>query len=674
MSDHCQRKAEGGNSALHSEAKCSRLTLGFCRRGHDRPEASSFLPTITTATPRYQSVAAVNLSHAVVQRPPKWACMHQPGDGYCFLCIAEEHDRQWAHSKAGQKDGKAECLRFDTVQAAGRQKCARKRKIRVSHTVNVTESGSRTNPLMAEAKPKSQILQSTTTEEDEMLKPLHEKVKTGIFGAPAHELRSEDMADVVKGDRPMLLGVHMGSSDEAMNILVGLTNSFDEDSLELAHLDASKDEVIMEMMKMQKLTVQILLIPGQGKAMIRYDGELTTEGVLEFLKTQEAIELKLKMVMPVKEKPIEEKPIEEKPIEEKPIEEKPIEEKDEHEILTSNIRQKWLDLEAKMRIECEDQQPKLVVERPDRTAFVAQLATEASMREAEVPQLGTKLKALEDVKDKDEETASKPKQENTNGMIDGVSFNVLSQVACVFPKAGRDVLLGIAKLLALFLETDIDGSGDISGDELAAVMHAKEMQKWRNLRELRIEIINTGTLMALQNDDNQNNEKAGQVVDDDDNDESGAPKLLFKKMKLNQKIASMQKALEDRHKEELKAVAQKVIDEPDCSVEQPKSLEEHERMLESVMMEWDLDNNGELDFYEFSMMVSAGGVALDEWITALPSDVKNSMMALVGEAEVIGGCLCNKSNSRSPAPSPNKSPLAARKAARKAGSMFKVHL
>ena len=52
--------------------------------------------------------------------------------------------------------------------------------------------------------------------------------------------------------------------------------------------------------------------------------------------------------------------------------------------------------------------------------------------------------------------------------------------------------------MALFIDTDVDGSGDIDGEELAAVIHDLEMRKWKEMRALRHHYVLHGTMKGLQ--------------------------------------------------------------------------------------------------------------------------------------------------------------------------------
>jgi len=624
--------------------------------------------------------------------------MHDPGEGYCFLCITEQLDRNYTLSTHGEKARKASLVK---ARQAAR---VPKKKVR-NFKVQVKAPRKRVS-----------ILEFTPSPEGPT-KPVKKK-------KPVVEMEAKDLATVIAGNKAVLLSLHKGGTTRMIRTsqkpLEGVGECAVDDALLVAHLDASKDKAVMDILnnavsssaaaekeeedtpedgkegetkedkkkkkeaKKEKQMKEdsddeapvILFIPGNNQAMVRYEGETNADAMLAFLETQEA-ELNKVLLVPelVDERldPEREKPVYVPPEPEKP---EPVVQIVKPAFTPAQIRMQAY--EAKLKADrkaledkrMEEEAKRMKVKRAAELKLAAELAEEEARKVEERKAMMVALMELEEGDEEEwgsgDERGEGEDEGHTTATANVSKVSVLSQVAIVFPNVEMPVLMGIARLLALFLDTDGDGSGDIGGDELAKVMHRIDVEKWNQVRKMRHELINTGTLEILEepksdDDDDSDEEETKTKIDVhltpdfnngarirtkyDEDEEEEVMETEFLSMRLAGKIATLERVIEMKNNQEAKTLAQTAMANPETffsSVKKPESLEHYEAKMVSNMKQWDLDGDGELDFMEFSMMVCASGFNLDSQIAALGEDVKNAIMSNVGDADIVNGQMRKK--------------------------------
>jgi len=401
----------------------------------------------------------------------------------------------------------------------------------------------------------------------------------------------------------------------------------------------------------------ILYIPGGDAPMVRYEGEQTAEAMMEFLQE----------VAPEPEP--EPWTIDEMP-DDAFLEDDEIagislgeETEDKEEILVppsrpltpiicdyagvvkappvkNALREKMMALEEERKKVREAAALKAEDDRKLKREAELQLAKEHQERlkkeEEAAFQASLMLLAAEEEADDDELGEDSP----SDGLdIQDVKMNHLSQLVCTFPGASFEAMMGLAKLMGLFLATDVDGSGNIDGMELAQVQLTKDTQIYKKKRDARKQLIEAGGKENIEAHalSAQETAKAAKIVREEiDN---------FYEMNLSSRVKLISKGLQYLKDLENAEDAKKALNpQYFVNLKKPDPISHYQRKYQTAVLDWDLDNNGELDFEEFAMMASASETSLDKHLSSLTDNVKNEMMTLVHGTSMVNGHLVKSSD------------------------------
>ena len=196
--------------------------------------------------------------------------------------------------------------------------------------------------------------------------------------------------------------------------------------------------------------------------------------------------------------------------------------------------------------------------------------------------------------------------------------------------------------MALFIDTDVDGSGDIDGEELATVIHDLEMRKWKEMRALRHHYVLHGTIKGLQPElrDSQEEEEEEEQEEEEGEgelkyDQEDEDPHTWSQRTLRYKVSAVAKVL---RKELRRHYDEAALKKP---LVKPHRLEEAQASMKNGLMQWDIDGNGSLDFHEFAIMAAAS----DVFEIDLDEEILGEIMQVAVGVNVENGALV-KGNSQ----------------------------